>query len=196
VVLDIGANLGLVSKTLAQAVGPKGRVFAVEPDFRCWGNLETLRASFPQVRIVKNAVGATRECRPLFLGKAAEQSSFFDAAVPEKAQDRTYGSDVVMLDDVTTTPVDAVKIDVQGAEYLVLQGASRTLAECPLWVVELWPHGLEKAGATVRDVLARFSTFGFQILTMDGGLATQAGIEDWAGGKLPPTAHINVAFIR
>ena len=64
---------------------------------------------------------------------------------------------LVSLDDYFCpgSPVDFIKIDVQGYEHSVLRGAQRVLKENRgiRVLMEFWPYGLFKAGVTPSDVL-------------------------------------------
>ena len=53
------------------------------------------------------------------------------------------------------SPVDFIKIDVQGYEHSVLRGAQRVLKENRgiRVLMEFWPYGLSKAGVAPSDVL-------------------------------------------
>jgi 16S rRNA (adenine1518-N6/adenine1519-N6)-dimethyltransferase len=55
-VLEVGPGLGILTAALAEAVGPAGRVVAVELDKRLAEYLHTAFASLPQVRIVQRDI--------------------------------------------------------------------------------------------------------------------------------------------
>jgi FkbM family methyltransferase len=65
----------------------------------------------------------------------------------------TVSVDVGRLDDLLVSdPADVglVWVDTQGHEAHVLAGASRLLGRGIPWVIEYWPYGLARAGATDR----------------------------------------------
>jgi hypothetical protein len=53
----------------------------------------------------------------------------------------------------------AVKIDVQGAEALVFEGARRTIAQAGLLIAEFWPYGLNRAGGDCEAIFEAINIF-------------------------------------
>jgi FkbM family methyltransferase len=74
--------------------------------------------------------------------------------------------------DLAKTPVSLIKIDVQGAELRVLQGARWTLATWhPALLVELDEHALRSQGASIEAVVEFLASFGYR-----GQLMSSAGL--------------------
>ena len=130
-VVDVGANIGLWTCSLARHVGPDGRVDAVEPYPE---NLERLRAnvdrnSLSNVRILDVALSDREGTLALFApaGHPGGGSGSIGARDP---------GDGVSLGDVPCVRLDSVydggrldllKIDVEGHELEVLAGALGTI---------------------------------------------------------------------
>src|SRR6185295_2819103 len=72
-------------------------------------------------------------------------------AVLTKGDVETVMVPTAKLDDLVEH-ADLVKIDVQGAEMSVLSGAKRLLQTCPVWILEVWPHGLLCAGESLQGL--------------------------------------------
>lgn len=127
--IDVGANMGFLALIFSELVGPEGRVFCFEPCGRTFAKLQTMIA-----------LNDARNCIPFQLGCGAERgqarlstgygsSGSFSMAAP--AADGAFETvDVVRLDDTDAarSTIALVKIDVEGFEPSVLQGASRLLA--------------------------------------------------------------------
>jgi FkbM family methyltransferase len=134
-VIDVGANLGIYTVAMAMAVGEAGTVIALEPVRQ---TLEKLRSNIA-LNGLRNVVvvGAA----------AAERTGIVDLQL---ASDSAYASLVRVKNDRgtgTTVTVPAVtidqlweernrptisfcKIDVEGAELLVLKGAEEVIRQC------------------------------------------------------------------
>jgi FkbM family methyltransferase len=194
-VVDVGANVGSLTRIMLDRVGSSGRVVACEPDPRCADSLTALAATSPRLRVLTVPIGAQHETRTLFLGKGSAQTSLYRDAVDQ--HDGTALVTVARLDDLIEGPVDLVKLDVQGAECDVLAGASALLARCPRWVVEVWPSGLTAAGASVSHMLARMQQFGLTPRWLNHpDVEATAEVATWAACVSKPKSYVNLLFAR
>jgi FkbM family methyltransferase len=160
VVLDVGANIGWHTVVLGIAVGPEGRVYACEPEaanaslieqnislskltnvslFRC-----ALSNTSGTIKFIKSAsnMGDHR----IDTGDGADT-----VEVPVDTLDNVAKSRVLRLDRTRI-----VKVDTQGAEFMMFDGARKTLAELPrdaYIFVEFSPNLLRKHG---RDSPEKF----------------------------------------
>jgi len=148
-VLDVGANVGGCAKHFAAA---GARVMAIEPDARCH---DELLSSVPSAAIHKMAAAAYVGDADLTLGTQPLHSSLRPQSVLQPAGTCTVR--MTTLDSLAAdVNVSAIKVDVQGCELDVLLGAPRLLFDCPLWVVEIWPHGFPRQTETVMDIYRWF----------------------------------------
>lgn len=168
VVIDVGANVGLVSETFAAQVGPTGTVYAIEPDVAVWDKLTRRSTMWPQIQSRSCAASDVSGVIPFFRARDAKQSSCARASLNGSLVCETK-IPALRLDDVTDAPVSCVKIDAQGWETRILEGASRLLRQCPTWIVECWPYGLTRAGSSAGRLLTQLA---------DAGLTVQ-GDDDW-----------------
>jgi FkbM family methyltransferase len=138
-VLDIGAHIGKYTLQFSRAVGSTGRVISVEPHPENYAMLlENLRLNDARnVRPVKCAVWN----KPLYIGLfIGEGSGLHSLKVNHKhgtiqVQAKTVDD---LLKELDVDWVDWMKIDVEGAEADVLEGANRTIAKCkPKIVLEI-----------------------------------------------------------
>ena len=143
--IDIGANIGFFTMFAAAIVGAAGRVFALEP-FQSNLKLLYLNAQlngFAQVTILPFA--ASDEPRLLAFDNVASNGQVSPLR-PDLAfvlgTTLVYGA---RLDDALREvgTVDVIKIDVEGAEYRALRGATALLARSrPTIVSEFSPPAL------------------------------------------------------
>jgi FkbM family methyltransferase len=127
---DIGANYGLYTFRAAQLVGPSGRVVAFEPQPRLVGALKrTLRHSpLVQVELLEVAL-ADRPGRASFA--IPDMASGAGSLLVDGVHGPRFEVELARFDDVSESlnlaRLDLVKIDVEGGEWMVLQGAAETL---------------------------------------------------------------------
>jgi FkbM family methyltransferase len=129
--IDVGANIGVHAVALARAVGPTGRVVAIEADPAVADRLDAnvLLNGLENVRVVRAAAHATSG---LTLGlNTTPPSSRSHAQGSLLRLGHLTGSVVAVptlkVDDLGLRDVRLVKVDVEGAEWDVLQGALTTL---------------------------------------------------------------------
>jgi FkbM family methyltransferase len=168
-VFDVGANIGYYTLLAARAVGSSGRVWAFEPEPH---NFELLTRNvaengFANVRLVNAAVSDRAGVLRLHLDDANFGAHSLEAASVRTSSGRSAEVETVPLDrfaDEART-FDAgvlVKVDVQGAEALVIEGMPRLLALPRIkLLLELWPEALERAGADAGRLLAGLESLGF-----------------------------------
>ena len=171
VFLDVGANTGLFALPIAELVGSEGRVLAFEPApdaARLLRSAARARGVLFQVSLYEMALGAETASLELRADPAApedttKRSLFMDgqvvAEVPVRAFDELVGSGDVEL----PKGVDAVKIDVEGAEMRVLVGMRKTLERHRprMIVIETIEGHLNRAGSSVSEVDAFMRDIGY-----------------------------------
>jgi FkbM family methyltransferase len=164
VVIDVGANVGFFSLRFANWVGDKGEVISIEPEDR---NYKKLISMLKRERLL-GRVRALKAVAAAAPGKMFLEINPLHPADHKLSRDGTgLAVDAVVLDDLVQTKVDQnlslVKIDVQGAEMLVLQGASRILKiSRPALFIELHEEGLKKFGTSVSEILSYLAGYGYE----------------------------------
>ncbi|MBI5305975.1 FkbM family methyltransferase [Candidatus Wolfebacteria bacterium] len=157
VVYDIGANVGFYSLLAAEIVGPLGKVFSFEPAPR---NVFYLKKhikinKFNNVVVIEAAVSDKKGEFSFF-----EYESNASGRLSEEGQLKVAS---VILDDLLKDgkilPPNVLKIDVEGAEFLVLKGAKNILNKYhPIVLLALDSH------KTREDCLNLLLSFGYEIL--------------------------------
>ena len=169
-VMDVGANLGFYTLLAAQGVGPQGHVYAFEPDLENYRLLQLaiLENDLTNVEALQKAVSNVTGAGTLYI-------------CPEHRGDhRVYDSsdgrkgapiETVRLDDVVEKgeKIDVIKMDIQGAEGMALEGMSRIIADNPALILmtEFWPWGLQQSGVAPGAFLDRIQGFGFRLGLID-----------------------------
>jgi FkbM family methyltransferase len=134
-VLDVGANIGTHTLAFARLVGPQGRVLAFEAQPLVYQSLVATMAlnSLEGVRCHNVAVGATAgEIMIPLLNPRQENQNFGGMSLktshlPSFPQEKVR---LLPLDDLALEACHLIKIDVEGMEEEVLQGAQKTIQRC------------------------------------------------------------------
>ena len=168
-VWDVGANVGLFSFASAFVVGPEGLVLALEPDVdNAALLLRTARtldpATYARVQVVVAAAsGPGARVGQLSIASRARAGNallgFGSTQMGAEAERRSVA--LVTLDELAAEvgSPDLVKIDVEGAEVGVLEGATAMLSrDRPVFYIEvngdtapIVAHVLRDAGYRIFD---------------------------------------------
>ncbi|MCI0571465.1 MAG: FkbM family methyltransferase [Myxococcaceae bacterium] len=129
--VDVGANVGYFTLLASSLVGPTGRVFACEPSTQAFQRLEaTLRENrVTQARAFPFALGSEPGELHLYFTTGVSQNHT-PSMIPQP-DGRPFPVTVRTLDDCLDEwgleQVDLVKLDVEGFEPRILQGATKAL---------------------------------------------------------------------
>jgi FkbM family methyltransferase len=161
--IDVGCNKGDFSLLAASLVGPQGRVLSFEPhpENCAWIRKSIAKNGYQNIDLHELALSDSNGTAQLHLG----EKSGFHTLLSGKPQ-REKGTITVQtrrLDDLLEEmhfdrPVDAMKIDVEGADMYVLRGARQTIASNPGIVIflDVHPH----LGVDPREVCSYLQNLG------------------------------------
>lgn len=150
VALDIGANIGIHSVILSKEVGEKGRVFAFEAQRIVFNMLAGNIAlnSIGNVHCYHNAVSDSKGSinipqfdygKPLSFGSIEFGGRQIEdiGQQPRNDPENQELVSTVAVDELGLNQIDFIKIDVEGMEMNVLQGAEKSIARFrPFMLVE------------------------------------------------------------
>jgi FkbM family methyltransferase len=161
VTIDIGANIGRTSIPRA-VLGDAQVVYAAEPDpdnYRCLvRNVVTNGFAgllIPEQLAVGSEDGDVRLVRSKYIGGHAIRSDV-QGSRAESVRVPSHKLDTWIAElGVALEQVSFVKVDVQGWEVHVFEGAPAVLAAHHIaWQIEVDPPQLESAGSSLRELLA------------------------------------------
>lgn len=172
VTLDIGAYIGQYG-LLAVTKTKAGHVIAFEPHPQSFDRLKrnVARNGLDNVLAIHTAVGERRVKLPFAINTQPSNSGL---AINQNQSAQSISVDVYSIDEIMAEhklpKVDVMKIDVEGAEGLVLRGAQNTLRRfAPKMLIEV-DRNLESGfGDTPQDVLAPLLHLGYKLFTNECG---------------------------
>ena len=196
--LDIGANIGLMSAIASKTVGEKGVVYAVEANP---GTVPILQANI-ELNNCKNT-----ELLPVALSDLQGTALLFEnwevnrgGASLISQGDNQQGIEVKMerLDDLfdESTPIDLVKIDVEGFEPQVIRGGMAWFKkQLPVFIIEVSEKREKEMGPSPREIMELVQTIGAYTFYKHKGTKERRGklIEIKNVNELP--SHDNIICI-
>jgi len=186
---DIGANLGQYTLLAAEKVGPTGHVYSFEPNTRMFGELQfnvQLNSLGNFCTLNKMALSSmTGEAMMLIhspgsevYGSLGKSSLNPDAIIgAELVPTQTLDSYIV---DNGIFSIDFIKIDVEGAELLVLHGAEHILKRIrPYLLIEISDLNTVNHGYKAKEVVELLSKNDYTLNTISAaGDVVRAEIQD------------------
>jgi FkbM family methyltransferase len=178
-VLDVGANAGQYAAELRGA-GYTGRIVSFEPVPDAYAALTSRFEHDAQWHGLQVALGdseGTAEFNVSLDGVCSsmlEPSEALRRSIPTAERARVEVVAVRTLDSVWKEAVPSavpslLKLDVQGFEDRVLDGAAESLARVSLLEVEMGLANAYERGARIYDLLPRLHEAGFDALWFEGG---------------------------
>lgn len=175
-VLDVGAHRGGTG-TMLRDLGHRGRIVSFEPHNPSFAELEGLAADDPGWDARRLALGAKDGGALLVPRQGDDLNSLlansdygndFEAMaaagepveVPIARLDTLFAE---LVDGLGDEPLVLLKIDVQGSELAVLEGAARSLERIAAVQVELTVRSLYEGAAPWQQTVATLEAAGFEL---------------------------------
>jgi FkbM family methyltransferase len=176
--LDCGAHAGLFSAIAAKRLVDRGKIIAVEPNPT---GFEFLKANlddigFPGSAALQLGLSNRRGHGALLLGRPGMSafSTFAEGMrTDDSISDRCLTVEQTTLDDLLGTlnigRVDVAKLDVEGWETSVINGARRSIlaGTFPLWMVEFTEVNALASGTSTRDLRRLLESLGYTLCHFD-----------------------------
>lgn len=162
--VDVGANIGTLALCAAQLVGSNGKVIAIEAHPKTFGYLAENVAlnSFFNINLLNYAVG-DKEGKLTFSDiNSDDQNKVITGltggiTVPVKKLDMLLSQE---------HNISLLKIDVEGFEKYVVDGASEVLKRTDMVFFESWDQNFLNYGYTARDLIELFKYKGFKVFSI------------------------------
>ncbi|QDU32707.1 hypothetical protein KS4_07410 [Poriferisphaera corsica] len=171
--IDVGANVGMLTLLSSHLVGPNGRVYAIEPNSDCCSRIQRQlhknRIENVQLHALafSNATGeAELKIVPSHAGYStlSELSEQDQQTFTQSEQIATIRGDefIQSLTD-QHKPIKLIKMDIEGHETQALRGFTDTLThDRPVLITEMNPCCLKRAGSSAAELFDLLSNLGYQ----------------------------------
>lgn len=177
-ILDIGANVGQFAKGLRE-IGYKGRIVSFEPLVDAHHILsQTARGATGWAVHERCAIGDRIGTTQINVSANSVSSSVLpmlqshSEAAPKSVFTRTEETPIQTVDSIadrymTASNLTLIKIDTQGFEWQVLDGAAETLKRAKGVMVELSLVQLYFGQRLWQDIIVRLETQGFDLWSLN-----------------------------
>jgi FkbM family methyltransferase len=178
-VIDIGANIGYYAIIAARHIGCARQVLAFEPQPNVVAKLRENLAlnNLTNVEVLPYALSDQNGTALFYFPESGQESlggfrqnGRFQSR--EASEVRTARLDDV-LDELGNPHISLIKMDAEGAELQIINGAERLLSSPnrPTIIFEAFEENVRSFGHSVFDLLSRIHSFGYEL--------TQLDREDW-----------------
>jgi FkbM family methyltransferase len=201
VVVDVGANIGMHTITMSRCLQGSGVVHAFEPMPETAELLEAnlnINGCGSNAKIHQVALSNNNGRQKLHLGRTSGHHSLYpldDGWMGRRSCEIEV--EVATLDLVLASEpyIDLIKIDAEGAELEVLEGASQIIKRSPdlAIIAEFGPSHLERIGVSIENWLAHFSNLGFTWFVVND---VTGELEEWTKDRLSNVVSANLLFVR
>ena len=164
--VDVGANFGTFSLLASQLVGKNGRVIAIEPQLRL---VQFIRESIglsgiTNCVVLQSAVSREKGTREFFIPAGdSGRAGFFKSFSGQHQHESTrvpVDTLASLVGDISGSIV--VKIDVEGSEMRVLDGANEFIREHrPKIIIEINPSSAAASGVSPVEIVNRLAMLGY-----------------------------------
>lgn len=170
VVIDIGANVGTLTLTAANSVGSSGKVFSIEAHPVIFNYLEknVELNRLENVQLFNVAIGNGNGCIT-FSNKRLDDLN--EVVASEGIEITLKKLDGLLVDKIEN--VNLLKVDVEGYEKFVFQGALEILRKTECIYFESWEQHFRKYDYTTLDILDILKTSGFSVYKLEEGKIIQ-----------------------
>lgn len=162
-IIDCGSNIGM-SILFFKKLYPGARVVGFEPDLDTYGRLEeNIRLNNLQQVTVHNRAVSDRDGRITFYTDPDPSGSLETSILGERTSGRKHEVEAVRLSQFITEEVDLLKMDIEGAENLVMRelAAADKLTRIREMFIEYHHHFLDKDNDTLSEILQILEEHGF-----------------------------------
>ncbi len=182
VVLDVGANVGQYTQSLFKN-GYKGKVYSFEPQSQAFSKLKkhsnenwiTINKGLGDIEtkiIINNSANSVSSSILPISNRLSTISNDFEYINKEEVDLSTVD---IFLSQNNITPENVfLKIDTQGYEDMVLNGATKSLQKIKALQLEMSLVPLYKGELLFDEMKQKIESYGFSLSAVESGLADES----------------------
>ena len=173
VALSLGANIGYFTIFLADVIGEKGKVFAVEPEQE---NVELLKKNIlandlQNIEVIPKAISMHNEKVKFQISKMSGDHTI----VTDENSTNTIEMDAIGIDEYFTdvlSKINFVIFTIEGAELKALKGMTETLRQSKelTLMTEFYPEKIRSLGDSPEEFIKLLVEHGFEIFDLGDGI--------------------------
>lgn len=179
-IFDVGANSGQYAIEMLKDLKFKGIIISFEPVKTTFNKLKKNSKKYSNWKSFNFGLGDKEETLNINLSQNTFSSSFLEilsdhvSSAPESKVVGTEEVSIKKIDNIYDELVDdkdvvLLKIDVQGFEKNVLDGAKKSLNKIKCIQIEMSIEELYKNEMLFEDMLNYLNKFGFQLCSLENG---------------------------
>lgn len=161
VFFDIGANVGCYSVLSLSKVGEKGKVFSFEVDPRSLICLYKTKEKFHYRNLIINGFALGEKPDIMGLARSSEAGNTFLDANDNKSFFPVYNLDL-FIEFYRLHQPRVIKMDVEGAELLILKGAKKLISEFkPVIITEMNDNLFKRFNYSSKNIIEFLTELGY-----------------------------------
>lgn len=168
-IFDIGTNVGNVTLEAAKAVGSSGKIHSFEPDAVNFERLQSNLKLNNFSNISANKLGLGDKPGQFTIANVSPGNKGMNRIIKEESADfKSSQIQVTTIDkyveEKNINTIDLIKIDVEGFEYNVLKGGTRSIEKFhPTFFIELDDNNLKAQGISAQELIDLLASWGYGI---------------------------------
>lgn len=189
-IIDVGGADGAIAKQFSGNF-PNATVYTFEPIANTFKELQDNIEGYSKIKAINKGLGAQVGKHPIFKLSRVTSSSLFPAQ--EKIRNEFFAENLQHVEEELITistlddeipaqeDINILKIDVQGYEVEVLKGATATLKNTRIIVVEMQNHELYEGAPKYFELDAYIRSFGFCLYDIVPSIREDKQLYEWDG---------------
>lgn len=182
--IDVGANIGFFTLLASRKVGPSGKVCAFEPVPSTCAAMERNLSINGIVNVIVHEIALSNLTGTVTIHEGPARNRGLSSIRPISNASGRHSVPVAAFDslEVSRGPIHLIKIDVEGAEQLVIEGAMECLRRNrPHLIIEITDGFLQEFGHSAMTLHQKLQGLGYKMyqITDQGPISVPSEPTAW-----------------